>query len=216
MEHKLNDYANKDGRRHSLTFAHFHDAAHLLDRYSMRDIDKIVDTVFEPEWYTATLSKTQIIALKNEDFPPVQYKRLKEIIEKYNFTVTFDGVADCHQYIEEYGTRTSIKTQGDEVEYLIKFFLKHNLTHVDRIVVICSGRIEKAHADSIKALLQWLGYDSYERNFLFSRRNKQSVFYVRTSSYEAHLCSIKKYHITNNTRHKKDRGLHSTVESNDV
>jgi hypothetical protein len=138
----------------------------------MRDIDKIVDTVFEPEWYTATLSKTQIIALKNEDFPPVQYKRLKEIIEKYNSTITFDDVADCHQYIEEYGTRTSIKTQGDEVEYLIKFFLKHNLTHVDRIVVICSGRIEKAHADSIKALLQWLGYDSYERNFLFSRRNK--------------------------------------------
>jgi AAA+ superfamily predicted ATPase len=65
LEHKFNDYANKDGRRHSLTFAHFHDAAHLLDGYSMRDIDKIVDTVFEPEWYTATLSKTQIIALPN-------------------------------------------------------------------------------------------------------------------------------------------------------
>ena len=55
----------------------------------------------------------------------------------------------------------------DVLEEAIKSSVKVSLTYVDKVVVVCSGRIEGAHADSINKFLQWLSFSRYKDMFVF-------------------------------------------------
>jgi GTP-binding protein EngB required for normal cell division len=57
------------------------------------------------------------------------------------------------------------KMSETEVVTYVKDKLKDNLMHIDRVVIVCSGRLEKAHQDSIMQFMKWLKYDSYKKNF---------------------------------------------------
>ena len=59
------------------------------------------------------------------------------------------------------------KMSETEVITYVKDKLKDNLMHIDKVVFVCSGRLEKTHQDSITQFMKWLKYDSFKRNFAF-------------------------------------------------
>jgi hypothetical protein len=54
-----------------------------------------------------------------------------------------------------------------EVVMLLKHFLKVQMTHIDKVVVVVSGRIEQAHVRSIRQILDWLDFQNHPFNFVF-------------------------------------------------
>jgi GTP-binding protein EngB required for normal cell division len=54
-----------------------------------------------------------------------------------------------------------------EVVALLKHFIKAQMTHIDMVVVVVSGRIEQAHVKSIRQLLDWLDQKAHPGNFVF-------------------------------------------------
>lgn len=56
---------------------------------------------------------------------------------------------------------------SSEVMSLIKDKVKLNFMYIDMVVVMCSGRVEKLHADAAKQVMNWLKYSEYVFNFTF-------------------------------------------------
>ena len=50
---------------------------------------------------------------------------------------------------------------------MIKSSVKVNMAHIDRVVIVCSNRIERDHATAIKQFMGWLQYEQYKNNFVF-------------------------------------------------
>jgi predicted GTPase len=53
-----------------------------------------------------------------------------------------------------------------EVFSYIQNKLKINLLHIDRVVFVCSDRLEVYHQEAIKNFMKWLKYSQYKRNFV--------------------------------------------------
>ena len=49
----------------------------------------------------------------------------------------------------------------------VKTSVTVNMTHIDKVVVVCSGRMEKAHSDSINTFLKWLKFSGHKDKFVF-------------------------------------------------
>merc|ERR1712037_329054 len=56
---------------------------------------------------------------------------------------------------------------GSQVLSMIKSSVKLNMAHIDCVVVVCSGRIEKCHANAIKQFMGLLRYEKSKDNFVF-------------------------------------------------
>jgi len=54
-----------------------------------------------------------------------------------------------------------------EVYDMVKDSVQMNLVHIDKVVVVCAGRIESNHVAAIKDFMKWLKYDQYKGNFVF-------------------------------------------------
>lgn len=54
-----------------------------------------------------------------------------------------------------------------EVYDMVKHQIKANLFHLDKIVIVCSGRIETQHVEAIKQFMDWLQYKKYKQKFSF-------------------------------------------------
>ena len=56
---------------------------------------------------------------------------------------------------------------SSDVLEAVKASVKVNLAYIDKVVVVCSGRIEKPHSDSIKQFMKWLSFTKYKSKFVF-------------------------------------------------
>jgi len=56
---------------------------------------------------------------------------------------------------------------ADVLQGLIKQKLRGNMANIDRVVIVCSGRIELAQQEAIKQFKKWLLFDKYAENFTF-------------------------------------------------
>ena len=56
-----------------------------------------------------------------------------------------------------------------EVFKVIQSSMKVNVAYIDKVVIVCAGRIEGAHVGAIKQFMDWLSYknDKYKKNFCF-------------------------------------------------
>eukprot|EP00092_Neocalanus_flemingeri_P025935 GFUD01028109.1.p1 GENE.GFUD01028109.1~~GFUD01028109.1.p1 ORF type:complete len:521 (+),score=131.24 GFUD01028109.1:141-1703(+) len=54
-----------------------------------------------------------------------------------------------------------------EVYDLIKDSIRANLVYIDKVVIVCSGRIERAHKEAVKNIMNWLDYEHNKENFVF-------------------------------------------------
>ena len=53
-----------------------------------------------------------------------------------------------------------------DVLELIKSSVKVNIAYIDKVIIICSGRIEGAHVEAIKQFMDWLSYVQYKKKFV--------------------------------------------------
>ena len=56
---------------------------------------------------------------------------------------------------------------SDQVLSVIKTSVKVNLCHIDKVIIVCSGRMENNHVQSIKQFMKWLQYKKYRNQFIF-------------------------------------------------
>ena len=57
----------------------------------------------------------------------------------------------------------SVMSPRDVLE-AIKGSVKVNASYIDKVIIVCSGRIEKGHLDSIKEIMKWLKLENYQDN----------------------------------------------------
>ena len=53
-----------------------------------------------------------------------------------------------------------------EVLEVIKSSVKINVTYIDKVIIVCSGRIERAHVEAIQQFMGWLSYEKYQQKFV--------------------------------------------------
>ena len=51
-----------------------------------------------------------------------------------------------------------------EVLEALKTSVKVNASHIDKVFIVLSGRIEKGHEDAIKEIFKWLKLHKYDEN----------------------------------------------------
>ena len=54
-----------------------------------------------------------------------------------------------------------------QVLQMIKSSVKVNIAHIDKVVIVCSGRIERQHEKAICQFMTWLQYSQHKGNFVF-------------------------------------------------
>ena len=55
----------------------------------------------------------------------------------------------------------------DDIELMIKNQIKSKNLKIDRVLILCYGRIQKAHVTELKKMLKWLEYEKHKENFVF-------------------------------------------------
>jgi hypothetical protein len=53
-----------------------------------------------------------------------------------------------------------------DVLEVIKSSVKVNMSYIDKVIIICSGRIEGAHVEAIQQFMRWLSYEKYKQKFV--------------------------------------------------
>merc|ERR1712080_593421 len=77
-----------------------------------------------------------------------------------------------------------------EVLTIIKSSVSVNVATLDRVVFVCSGRIESVHVDSMKQLLGWLKYNNNKICFSFIyNKSENSSDMQKTQNLEI-MCNI--------------------------
>ena len=68
--------------------------------------------------------------------------------------------------IDTVGLCDSVFT-ATQVYDMIKNSVETNLMHIDKVVVVCSGRIQQTHVEAIKQFMKWLKYTEHKNKFAF-------------------------------------------------
>jgi len=61
------------------------------------------------------------------------------------------------------------------LQELIQQKLKGNFAYIDRVVIVCSGRIERGHQEAIHQFMKWLNFEQYAANFTFIYNKADTV-----------------------------------------
>lgn len=79
-----------------------------------------------------------------------------------------------------------------EVLALIKQKIRTNILHVDRVLIVCSGRIERDHVAAIKQIMEWLKYDDgyYNWNFTFLYNKADQMLPAQRERNLITMCSL--------------------------
>jgi len=77
----------------------------------------------------------------------------KEVCKKVN---VIDTIGFCDTVLS-----------ADKVLKIIQNSIKINLINLDKVVIVCSGRIEGDHIKAITNFMAWLKYEKYKKNFVF-------------------------------------------------
>jgi hypothetical protein len=56
---------------------------------------------------------------------------------------------------------------SDEVYDMISKSVNTKMAYIDKVIIVCSGRIEKTTADAIKQFMRWMEYSTHKKNFVF-------------------------------------------------
>ena len=79
-----------------------------------------------------------------------------------------DGTSSVRRtnIIDTIGFCDSVFTPKQVLE-VIKSSVKVNLCHVDKVVIVCSGRIETHHVQAVRQFMKWLQYKNHRNQFIF-------------------------------------------------
>jgi len=91
--------------------------------------------------------------------------------------------------IDTIGFCDSVMT-GAEVLSLIKNSVKINTAYIDKVVIVCSGRIENTHVQAIKQVMQWLQFKSYTQKFVFIYNKSDGLTRAEKMINVTHMCQV--------------------------
>jgi hypothetical protein len=83
-------------------------------------------------------------------------EELKENAETLNKVCIVDTVGLCDTLFT-----------SDEVYDMISKSVNTRMAYIDKVIIVCSGRIEKTKADAIKKFMRWMEYPTHKKNFVF-------------------------------------------------
>eukprot|EP00092_Neocalanus_flemingeri_P013797 GFUD01014883.1.p1 GENE.GFUD01014883.1~~GFUD01014883.1.p1 ORF type:complete len:462 (+),score=94.04 GFUD01014883.1:114-1499(+) len=83
----------------------------------------------------------------------IQYTQGEYRGQKVNIV---DTVGMCDTVLSEF-----------EVYELIKDSIRANMVYIDKVVIVCAGRIEGAHKAAVKQFTKWLDYEQNKHNYVF-------------------------------------------------
>lgn len=83
-----------------------------------------------------------------------------------------------------------------EVYDAVKDKLQTNLVYIDRVVIVCSNRLEMAHQEAIKKYLEWLDYANNKQNFCFIYNKCDGMDEGSRLANLSHVCQLLKIDTT--------------------
>merc|ERR1719341_2723419 len=85
--------------------------------------------------------------------------------------------------------------------------VKLNLNYLDKVVVVCSGRIEGVHARAIKQLLHWLKYPKYKDRFMFIYNKTERLNQTEKAFNLMQMCELLGVDSASDTGDRYDRSI---------
>jgi len=86
--------------------------------------------------------------------------KLRKVGENGSSTVQRTNIIDTIGFCDSVFT-------PKQVLDVIKSSVKVNVCHIDKVVVVCSGRIEGQHAQAVQQFMKWLKYKKHRNQFVF-------------------------------------------------
>ena len=90
----------------------------------------------------------------------IQQGKLRKVGENGCSTVQRTNIIDTIGFCDSVFT-------PKQVLDVIKSSVKVNVCHIDKVVVVCSGRIEGQHAAAVQQFMKWLQYKKNRNQFVF-------------------------------------------------
>ena len=90
----------------------------------------------------------------------VHQGKLRKVGENGSSTVQRTNIIDTIGFCDSVFT-------PKQVLDVIKSSVKVNMCHIDKVVVVCSGRIEGHHVQAIGQFMKWLEYKKHRDQFVF-------------------------------------------------
>jgi GTP-binding protein EngB required for normal cell division len=77
-----------------------------------------------------------------------------------------------------------------EVETIIKQFIKATLFHIDKVVLVCSGRLEAGQREAMRTIMQWLQYRRHAANFAIVYNKAEGLEEDEREALLAQVCEL--------------------------
>ena len=77
----------------------------------------------------------------------------------------------------------------EEVFKIIKDRVEVNVAYVDKVIIVCSGRIEREQVEAIKQCMEWLQFKDFKQNFSFIYNKSEQLTDAEKDDNLAHMCS---------------------------
>ena len=100
----------------------------------------------------------------------------------------------------------------EEVYNVVKDSVKANMVFIDKVVVVCYGRIQKDHKDSIGKFMEWLRYEKYKTNFIFVYNKQEGVPMADRQQHLVEMCSELGVDMTQNTTITSPDGSRKSIK----
>ena len=68
--------------------------------------------------------------------------------------------------------------------------VKANITYIDKVVVICSGRIENVQVNAIKQCMKWLSYNNHKDKFCFIYNKSDGLNATERLENLTYMCDV--------------------------
>ena len=94
-----------------------------------------------------------------------------------------------------------------EVLQVIQDSVRLNLAYIDKVVIICYGRIEGSHVKAIKQFMNWLQFEKFKQKFVFIYNKSDGLTEAEKETNLAYMCNVLGADPTSETLHTDAKGL---------
>ena len=86
----------------------------------------------------------------------------------------------------------------------IKSSVQSNITYIDKVLIICSGRIESVQVKAIKQCMNWLSYNDHKENFCFIYNKCDELKETEKLENLAYMCDVLETDLTKTVEYSKN------------
>ena len=138
------------------------------------------ETVVESGSSAASVTRHVSFIQGNYIWPYTMWKSGREITKRSSINV-----------IDTLGFCDSLFTPA-QVYNMIRTSVKVNIAKIDKVIIVCSGRIESQQAEAIRQFLDWLKYDKYKNHFVFLYNKCESLTEAEKTCNLLTMCQMLK------------------------